>query len=506
MLGTLVDTSRWWARQRRQQPAIVTDHGSVTYGELDAWANNVANWLLEQGLSLGERVVVVAPNSLEWCVLAQGVMRAGGVLAPINFRSTPHEVQYMCSIYEPRFLFTDSERGAMAATVIAAQPALTAFTLQEQMQRCRAGARVQDPALNLAPDDLLVIIPTSGSTGRPKGVVYSHRTLVEYILEFSLAEPQVAHAARILLFAPLSTSAGYNLLTKFLAYGGTIYIHEAFDAVRAVDCILDEQITVLMGVPLFFEAMAATPRFAGADLGQLRMALCGGAAVSRQLLDTYQRKGVLLRQLYGQTEVGGQATYNTLDAALTKPEKCGYGLPFKRVAVIDEAGNFCPPHVVGQIVVKGPGTMVGYWRDDAATAATVVDGWVRTGDLGTVDEDGLLQMVDRLKDIIISGGINVSAAEVERVIYAYPGVREVAVIAACDSKFGETPLAVIYADPALDVAALIAYCNVELSNFKVPRYVAVEAAPLPRLATGKISKPLLREKYAEAHLTLPRVR
>lgn len=506
MLGTLIDTSRWWAKQRANQPAIVTEQDSITYAELNGWANRVANWFLGQGLQVGDRVVVLAPNSLEWCVLAQGVMRAGGVLAPINFRSTAHEVTYMCSRYEPRFIFTDAERDATAQAVAGEQSGVTAVNLQNLMHHCRHEGRADDPGVELTPDDLLVIIPTSGSTGRPKGVVYSHRTLVDYIAEFALAEPQVTDRARILLFAPLSTSAGYNLLTKFLACGDTVFVHQSFDPVQAVDRILDDGITVLMGVPLFFEAMAAVPRFAEGDLSGLRMALCGGAPVSRQLLDTYKRKGVLLRQLYGQTEVGGQATYNTVEAATTHPEKCGYGLPFKRIAVIDDDGHFCPPNTVGQIVVKGPGVMVGYWRDEEATRATLVDGWVRTGDLGTVDENGLLQMVDRLKDIIISGGINVSAAEVERVIYEFPGVQEVAVIAAPDDKFGETPMAIVYASCAVDVSQLINHCNVELSNFKVPRYVVVESEALPRLATGKISKPLLREKYASAHLHLPRVR
>lgn len=509
MLGTLIDTSRWWTRQHRHKAAIVTESSQVSYGELDEWVVRLSQWLVNNGLDVGDRVVVLGSNSLEWCVLSQAVARSGGVLAPVNFRSTAHEVQYMCERYEPKMVFADCGRIDVAREALLNMNAVNLLGLYDHVNEFRHQSP-SEASLGMLPevkpDDHLVIIPTSGSTGRPKGVVYSHRTLVEYILEFALTEPQVVADAKILLFAPLSTSAGYNLLSKFLACGGTVFIHEAFDAEKALDCILDERISVLMGVPLFFEAMAACSRFKKADLSHLKLALCGGAAVSRQLLDSYQSKGTLLRQLYGQTEVGGQATYNTVEYAQSNPEKCGYGLPFKRVAVIDGDGAFCPPNTVGQIVVKGPGVMVEYWRDAKATQQTLIEGWVRTGDLGTIDDHGLLQMVDRLKDIIISGGINISAAEIERVIALYPGVREVAVIAASDDRFGETPLAIIYGADDVVIDGLITYCNKELSSFKVPRYVALEAEPLPRLPTGKISKPMLRDKYKNAHNQLKKIR
>ena len=178
---------------------------------------------------------------------------------------------------------------------------------------------------------------------------------------------------------------------------------------------------------------------AEADLSNVRLTSVGGARVTRQLLEMWLAKGILLRQIYGQTEAGGQSTINTRDAALAEPEKCGRGMPFTRIAIMDSEGRLCPPDTPGQIVIKGPGVMEGYWRDPEATASTLSDGWLRTGDLGVIDANGLLTMLDRIKDIIISGGLNISAAEVERVIGEFPGVEEVAAIAAKDERFGETP-------------------------------------------------------------------
>ena len=504
MSATLIDLSRWWAKERKAVPAIVTRIDKVTYGELDSWADALSEWLINEGLNIGDRVTIIASNSMEWFALSQGVLRAGGLLAPLNPRFTASEMAYMLSRYEPKFIFHDEPRSALARESANALSAVKFHDLDvvnvHRHRKATTGGR------DIPPDTKVVIIPTSGSTARPKGVVYSHRSMVNYVTEFMLAEPQTAERAKVILFAPLSTSAGYVVLTQFLAYGGTIYADDAFDPERALSWIVEEKVTVFMGAPVFFERVAASPNFAAADLSSICMTMVGGARVSKQLLDAYLTKGILLRQIYGQTEAGGNSTLNTMAASKTHPEKCGHGLPFTQLAIIDPQGNFCPPNTPGEIVMRSPCQMVGYWRDPEATAKAVVDGWLHSGDLGVIDESGLLTMLDRIKDIIISGGLNISAAEVERVVSEFPGIEEVAAIAAKDEKFGETPLVAVYSAKKIDVPKLIAHCNNHLSDYKVPRYVAVETAPLPRLATGKIAKPALREKYADAHLKLKRVR
>jgi len=507
MSGTLIETFNWWAIERAEVPALVVGDDQLSYAQLRAWAESAAEWLVAQGVERGDRVGVMAGNSLLWVVLSQAAMLAGAILAPVNPRFTFSEASYLLvDRYRTKAIFHDEERAELVAKIGDQIPGARVFALEEL-----AHLRHTPPTGSLTPTDIpldteLVIIPTSGSTGRPKGVVLSHRTMSGYITDSCLARPGAFSAARILLFAPLCTSAGYVVLMQYLAYGGTVFLEQAFDAERALDTIVTQRISTMMGTPIFFERMAACEGFSDADLSSLYYCLVGGARVSRQLLETWLEKGVLLRQLYGQTEVGGQATFNTDQASITHPEKCGRGSIYTRVAVIDEQGNFCPPHTPGQIVIKGPGTMVRYWDDPEATAATVVDGWVRTGDMGVLDEQGLLTMLDRIKDIIISGGLNISAAEVERVISEYPGVHEVAVIAAHDDNFGETPLAIVHGLQPADIPELLHHCSTHLSSYKVPRYMVCTSEPLPRLATGKIAKPLLREQYTDAHLRLPRIR
>jgi fatty-acyl-CoA synthase len=434
--------------------------------------------------------------------LAFGAIRAGAIISPLSTRMTEREI---CEFYEqvtPKVVFMDEDQLAkhegLERLVGARFPLASLQTLRS------AQYVAQD--WDCGPDDAVGIIATSGSTARPKGVVFTHKSMLSYAAEFAIEEPFSGPGSRALALSPLSTSGGFVQLVEFVSLGAAIRFEAGFDAERALRLIVDEKINVFQGVPLFFERIAACPGFAEADLSNLKFTSVGGARVPRSLLDRWLEKGCLLRQIYGQTEAGGSLTIMTKRDALKYPDKAGRGGMFTEIRVIGEDGAFLPPNQLGQIVIRGPATMKGYWNDPEATARTIVDGWLRTGDLGTIDENGYLTFVDRMKDIIISGGLNISAAEVERVVSEYPGVLEVSVIGAADAKFGETPLAIIHATDGLAIDELIAHCNRNLSDYKIPRYVAIESSPLPRLATGKIAKPALRTKYLALVPTMPRVR
>ncbi|RJG18857.1 class I adenylate-forming enzyme family protein [Massilia cavernae] len=505
MNGTLIDAVGWWSELRKDEPAIVTQDDQLTYGELASWAGAAAEWLVAKGLKPGERVTILATNSLAWCVMSQAVMQAGGLLAPVNPRFTVSEASHVVGRYEPAFIFYDQDRAELAAAIGKSAPAigLLPLSIVDEFRHTKPSGRKLDRGIDA--DTPVVIIGTSGSTGYPKGVVYSHRTMLGGYADFAIADARAAHHPRVMMFGPLCTSAGYYVLMLALVLGGTVFVEDSFDPVKALKRIAEDKISILMGVPVFFERMAACKEFAGTDMSSIRQLQSGGARVSRELLITWMGKGLVFQQLYGQTEAGGCATINPVASAVEFPEKCGRGMPFTRLATIDQDGNFCPPGVPGEIVIKGPAVMVGYWRDPEATAKVLVDGWLRTGDLGVIDEQGLLTMLDRLKDIIISGGMNISAAELERVISVFPNVLEVAVIAAHDERFGEAPLAVIFAPRGIDIPALLAHCREQLSAYKMVRYVAISEEPLPRLAAGKISKPALRKQYANAHLVLDKL-
>lgn len=507
MQGRLIDTFKWWARERSSQDAIVSSTSRVTHGELERWAAAVADWLVAEGLRPGDRLTINANNSLEWCVLARAALEVGALLAPINPRFTVSEARYVLGRYEPRFVFHDEPRTEVTHEALGAGDSAKVWPLSRVAQFRDAAPQPVRPAREaITPDTPVVIIGTSGSTGYPKGVVYSHRTMMGGFADLALAYPHATDNPRVMMFGPLSMSAGYYVLMLVLVYGGTVFIEDAFDPALALRRVEQDRITILMGVPVFFERMAALPEFATVDTSSVRMMQCGGARVSAQLMEAWRSKGLVFQQMYGQTEAGGNATINPISSSISHPSTCGRGMPCTRLATIDERGEFCAPGVPGEIVIQGPSLMVGYWRDPKAETQVLVDGWLRTGDLGVIDENGLLTFLDRIKDIIISGGLNISAAEIERVVMDFPGISEVAAIAARDERFGETPLIVVSAAKGLDVQALIAHCARHLSDYKVPRYVAVHHEPLPRLAAGKLSKMALRQQYADAHLTMQKVR
>lgn len=502
MAATISSALKWWANEIPDNEAVRIGDSAIRYAELDRWASNIASYLVEQGIQRGDRVGVMGASSIEQCALMFGVIRAGAIISPLSTRLSEREI---CEFYQhvaPRLVFMDSDqldRHVALADVVRWRLPLPGINELRD-------AAYPPRQWELEPEDAVGIIATSGSTARPKGVVFSHRSMLSYAAEFAVEEPFSGPGSRALALSPLSTSGGFVQLIEFVSLGATIYFEAGFDAERALKLLENEKIAVFQGVPLFFERIAACPGFANADLSRLKFTSVGGSRVPASLLQTWLAKGCLLRQIYGQTEAGGSSTIMSKRDAAAHPEKAGRGGIFTEVRVIDEHGAFVGPDVLGQIVLRGPTIMKGYWNDADATAKTIVDGWLRTGDLGSVDENGYLMFVDRMKDIIISGGLNISAAEVERAIAEFAGVLETAVIGAADAKFGETPLAIIHATAKVDVAALVAHCNQCLADFKVPRYVVVEIEPLPRLATGKIAKPALRAKYLPLVPTLERVR
>lgn len=502
MAQTLSAALSWWAHETPQADALRIGEDHLNYGDLDRWVSAIASELVQRGLQPGDRVGMIGGSTLAICALMLGTIRAGGIVSPLSPRLTPREVLEFYARTRPACVYLDADVASRHAELGSVAGECREMSALDALRH----ASPVHGEWTCSPEDAVGIIATSGSTARPKGVVFTHRSMLAYAMEFAIEEPYVGPGSRGLALSPLSTSAGFVQLTEFIALGACTRFEATFDPERALRLLVDERITMFQGVPLFFERIAACPGFAEADLSALRYTSVGGAPVSRRLLETWSAKGCLLRQIYGQTEAGGAISIMSKRDAARWPEKAGRGGMFTRIAVIDADGRFLGPEEPGQIVIQGPSVMKGYWDDDETTRKTLVDGWLRTGDLGKLDAHGYLTFIDRMKDIIISGGLNISAAEVERAVAEFPGVVEVAVLAAPDDKFGETPLAVVHATADIDVPALIAHCDAQLANYKVPRYVVLERDPLPRLATGKIAKPALRERILPQVPQLARVR
>lgn len=507
MAATVASALRWWARTHGGRDAVVIGDESLSYREMHAWTGRLARKLADDGVKPGDRIGLLAPNVLHWPVAALAIMRAGAVLVPLNSRLKPAEIRKIADDAEISAVIAAPGLVAEADEARAAGRDFTVWNL-DLVDALRTG-EPDDYAVEPEPQDPIAVIFTSGSTGLSKGVVLTSQTLMGMVLENTLTEDGFRPGTVTLLVLPLAFTPGlvYGLLITTVL-GGTLVVEPDLNPSRAVRLIEKHSVRALFGVPLVFEALSRAEEFAAADLSSLQTAIVGGAAVPVDLLRRWAEKGVLLRQIYGMTEAGGVATATVKAEALDHPDSCGAGSIFTEVRVMNDDGSMAAPGQPGELVVRGPGVTPGYFNDPQTTAAAIRDGWLHSGDLGVGDEQGRVRFLDRMKELIITGGINVSPVELESTIAALDGVAEVAVIAAADPRFGETPAAVItvVAGSGLDEATVVAHCERLLADYKVPRYVVLRDEPLPRLPNGKLDKPAVRAEYSDIPERFAKVR
>lgn len=505
MAATIASALYWWADTEPSRSALIVDDETLSYRELQDWTSRVARRIAESGIAPGERIGVLGPNSLTWPVIALGVLKAGAVVVPLNPRLTPAEL---------RKVLDDS------GAVLTIAPAEFAERIEQTRQLgtdfrslffddftdLRSGGR-DDFRIDVAPDEPVALLFTSGSTGLSKGVICTNRTLLSIVFEATLTEAGFRPGCTSLLLLPLVFTPGlvWGVLMS-VVLGNTLIVEKEFRPGRAAGLIGRYQVNAMFGVPLMWESIARSEEFADSEMSSLRTAIVGGAAVSPALLKAWADRGVALRQIYGMTEAGGVATATTRAEALTHPDSCGAGSIFTELKVVRSDGTEAGPGEEGEIVVRGPGVTPGYWNDPATTAQALREGWLHSGDLGRRDEQGRITFVDRMKDLIITGGINISPVEIERVIADLDGVEEVAVIAATDERFGETPAAIVTVTGDVDVATIVAHCNEVIADYKVPRYVVIRDEPLPRLPSGKLAKTAIRAEYRDVADRFEKVR
>lgn len=500
----LQDGLRFWAVEQPDRIALTLDDDEeLGYGALYRWSGGAAAYLGEIGVRPGDTVGIIGANSLEWVVWAFAILRAGGTIVPLNERFVAGELAYLVDTVEPRAIIADTARMDVIGP-IAGGAALVAM---EQADALRDGPPADWAEPHVDAGSLAQIIFTSGTTGRPKGVMISHARLLSKYFEMRLmvpefGGPQLRPLMMVSLQSGLGTTWGYLFATT---NGGTFSFMRRFDTALALRILVERRITNLSSFPLMLEQIGKAPGFAQADLSSINMAITGGTRVPASVLTTWRDKGVLLRQMYGLTEVGNYATMGSEREVRENRQSCGRQMIFTRLRIVRPDGTACDVGEAGEIRAKGPGMMVGYWKNPEATAAAFEDGWLKTGDRGFLDAEGYLTFVDRQKDMIITGGFNVSPSEVEHVISQFGGIDEVAVIAVPDLKFGETPAACIHAAGPIDGAALFAHCKARLAGFKLPRYLIALDEKLPRNSNAKIDKKLLVERYADAPARFPRL-
>ena len=499
----LGDYSAYWARLRADRAAVVCGEQTLTWQQLNAQADGVAAALQALGVVKGERVGCLLNNCSEWVITYIAALKTGAMLVPLHLRYSDKQLREIERQADCRVVVARSDQLARLSEVPAAQTASsTDIHLYSRVSaefvslQAAASSGALPRRVETVPGDVAVISYTSGSTGLPKGVMLTHDGIFAFATSQLMAQRWTSEE-QVLLLAPFAFTGGViSGLTPTYVIGACLHIEENADPLRVLSIIRDRRITSLTAVPIFFERIAAAPDFATADISCLRLAITGGAPVPEALLKQYVDKGVSIRQVYGCTEACGMIAQPPEAVALAKPWTCGFPLATLRLRVVDDEGRDCAPGARGEVWLQGEQMMRGYWRNPQADVEAWTDGWYRTGDIGILDDDGHLAIVDRKKNMIITGGVNVYAAEVEREMAGIAGVAEVLVFGRPDRNWGERVVAAIYGPAALDPVALLEQGKQLLGGYKAPKELIVSRQPLPRTTTGKIARSEIDVLYA----------
>ncbi len=500
---------------------IVDGERRFTYAELGERADQLANGLLGLGIARGDRVAVLAFNSHPLLEAYFGVVAAGGILLPLNIRLSPAELARIIDHAEPKVMLVDSElhdtlvgieglaQRHPAIVWIGERPAARGEpTYAGLLQGAATGS---PPPVDIDEDDIAELFYTSGTTGEPRGVMLSHRSLALHALSMLIAF-QASDRDVQLHTIPLYHVNGWGTPQGITAVGGTHVMLRRFDPGEALRLVQAEGVTRIFAVPTMLQMLLEQLGSTSYDLSTLELVDVGGAPLSAEVVKRAEAAlGCQVIGGYGLTEtspiVALASSKQTLadedePARLRRQATAGMPLVGVELAIVDVDDRPLPwdGQTVGEVVVRSNVVTTGYWADGAATEEAFRNGWFHTGDLGTIDREGYLLIVDRKKDIIISGGENISSLQVERVLSEHPAVLECVVVGVPDQRWGEVPKAIVaLRDNALATEEeLIDHCRARLSGFKIPKSVAIEDE-LPKGGTGKILKAQLRQRYWRGH-------
>jgi acyl-CoA synthetase (AMP-forming)/AMP-acid ligase II len=446
--------------------AIRELHGpSVDYRTLWDRAARIAGGLRAQGVKPGDRVAIRLPNSLDWCLAFFGIQLAGAIAVPVNMRFSEAEAAYVIDDSGSSFVF------------LSGQPMPDGPPYAAE---------------HLRPAEIAAIFYTSGTTGFPKGAMTTHENFLsntETCRQVNFMPPQ---PARTLVSVPLFHVTGCNSqLLPTCEAGGTTVIMPQFQVHDFLRAIVDERIEVLASVPAIYWLAMHQPDFATFDTATVTRLMYGGAPASPDLIARIANSfpNARISNSYGLTETSSMTTYLPAELALTRSDSVGLAVPVVDLKLADLSGD------VGELLVRGPNVVAGYWRKPEATAETFADGWLRTGDLARIDPAGFVSIVDRKKDMVNRGGENVYCVEVESALAAHPDIFEVAVLGVPDEMMGEKVGAVVVPKPGheIRIPEVLEFARTRLADFKVPQYMVLRADFLPRNSGGKILKKALRE-------------
>jgi acyl-CoA synthetase (AMP-forming)/AMP-acid ligase II len=513
------------ARVHADRDFLVDGETRLTYRETLARAAGLARVLgTRYGAGDNVRVAIASRNSPEWVIAFLAILLSGATAALVNSRGTPDDMLYALHDTECAILIADDRRAeALAATADGGFGGAIIVAGADGAFRDAAGATLDiagaEPAPSAAlPDDPAVIMFTSGTTGRPKGAVLTHRgvgmflygmrhngaTYIAHMARMLRMEPSVLIAnlpqpATLAIFPLFHVSGASAMLMGALITGGKMVFLNRWDPARALALIAAERITMFQGPPSIFWDILNCPEFASAEIGSITNIGIGGQATPpnllTQLLKAFPRAAP--GGGYGMTETNGAVASATGAEYMACPGASGRVLPGSELAIRDEDGHDLPLGTAGEIWVKSPLVMAGYWNQPEANSASFQDGWFRTGDVGFLDENRFITVVDRKKDVVIRGGENIYCAELERIFADFPGVLEVAAFGVVDERWGERVVlaAVPHHGHSLDAAEILAFGRGRLADYKIPSEIFIAPEPFARNAVGKVDKLALRRQF-----------
>ncbi len=482
----------------------------LTFEQLNSRCNKIANALVKSGVKPGDRVGLLLMNGPEFLEAYFGLAKIGAVVVPINWRLIPDELEFILKdsgvttlIFDDEFIENVTELHSRKGKtdinqwlIVSESGNATDFT--KDYAALREGGSTAEPLIQAGNNDLLFIMYTSGTTGLPKGVVHTHAT-TQAALQTMTASIDTRLGDVGLVALPIFHVAALLPVTVYVYRGATSVVVREFNPALTWKLIEDEKITSGLLVPAMLNFMLQVPSANEHDFSTLRSFLCGAAPLPVSLIKKYYELGIEIHQIYGLTETCGPACVIDSDNAMNKMGSTGQGFFHTEVRIMDESGKECDPGEPGEIWVSGAHIMKEYWNRPDATAETLTsEGWLRTGDVASMDEDGYVTIQDRLKDMIITGGENVCPAEIENIILGHPDVADVAVIGQPSKRWGESPLAVVVGKTeSLTEPDILKHCDGKLARFKQPKG-AVFINQIPRNPSGKVLKRVLREQFPDA--------
>jgi len=506
-----INVGEWiskWARIQPDKVAVISDSTTYTYGQLNVRINKLSHYFLDKGIKKGDRVAVLLHNCKEYIEIFFALSRIGGILVPLNWRLAIPELKFIIEDSGAHFIIFEDDFIENAEKLRNIMPVFTCIACSvkgkskvkddipwiEDYESSIGQYPETDPILQSpsGENDPHILMYTSGTTGLPKGAVLSHRKTFFNVLNasfyFDLTRKDTAIIAR-----PLFHSGGLIVEMAPVIYkGGTVIVKKRFKPVEILETIQKHKVTILELPATVYNFILTECDISRYDLHTIKCAFTGGERVSITLIKSLKERGLLISQIYGLTEAS-TLFWLPMEKAEEKMGSVGSPVLHGDIRIVDERGKPVRPGEIGEVIVKGPIVMNGYWKHPDLTKKVIRGGWLHTGDLAKTDEEGFVFIVDRKKDMFISGGENVYPAEIENVLLAHPGILDVAIIGVPDEKWGEVGKAFIVVKEGgnLQHKDIVNFLNDKLGKYKIPKYVEC-VKKLPKTASGKIKKRLLK--------------